>query len=646
MAVQLSAFQPWTAPDDPTKRIVTDARQFERLVRFLRGRPLVFDYETSGLAYYQGREAVGIGLGSWDDQGNFWSAYVPFRHRTGEKQLDIRVIGPAIAELLADPSTLKIAHNIKFEDHFSRREGWVVAGPRYDTMVAARLHNENRFVALEDCAATDLGLGDAAYEGKKLLDACVKQLAKDNKMGKNAYLSKVGYAEIPIDICGYYGCFDITHCGQLCAFYESKGLSARYPRIWPTEMALTEVLCDTEQNGLALNTEYLHWLSQDMHSQMAGFEAQLSEALHGQPFEMGSDQQLRQFMVEKLGLTWEKKTKSDLPSVDADVLESFASQFSILQIVLNWREVAKVASTYTTSLIDQCDANGFLHGNLQQVGTKTGRLSCSSPNYQNMPAGPQVRQAFIVRKGWVRLFLDYSQIELRVLAYYSRDPIMVDVYLHNGDIHERTRVEVEQILQHEVERRVAKIVNFGLSYGLTSKGLSAQAGIAEDEAEKFLHGFFARYAGIDVYRKELWSQARRNGNQVDNLWGRTRRMPDLQAPQAWRRSSAERRLTGSMIQGTAAELTKESMVRISRWLKANQVPALIVNTVHDEIQLDMPREYLPMVMRVCKALMEDYPEFHPIPIIVDAEVTETNWAEKQPAKVFFETRPEFANYQQ
>lgn len=935
--MQLSAFPVFRAPNDPSKEIVTSGERLEKWFRFLINRPLVFDYETTGLNYYQKAVSIGIGIGSWDDQGRFWSAYVPYRHMTGEPQMDIQVIGPGIKSLLECPDTLKIAHNIKFEDHFSRKEGWKLSGRRYDTMIAAHMYDENSFINLENRAAKDLGLGKAAYQGKDLINSCVKGLAKARKMKIKEYRSAFGYAEVPIDICGYYGCFDVTHCGNLCSFYESKNISSTHPRIFNTEMELTEVLCDTEENGLPLNVFYLEALRDNKLQKMEAAEIQFKTSMGGMSIAFGSDDQVRSFMRDTLGLRWEKLTDKNKLSVDKDVIESFAKEYHVLRHILDWRDASKIVSTYTTSLIKLCDSNNVLHGNLQQMGTVTGRLSCKDPNYQNMPSGPEIRQAFHVRgKGWVRLFLDYSQIELRVLAYYSRDPIMVDVYLKNGDIHERTQKEVATLLGREVPRRHAKVVNFGLclaegqrvltlqdglvpiesvkpwhlvwdgiewvshdglvcrgekevitydgitatpdhqvyledgttsrledlesgkcqgriaigacgetpiryeifnrlpwsefieeksrlqvrvnlyslplfdvpdrrsfekvfwtlpmskgevsrfkgkdvgtalrrygstlskkysriipqlqgawnqnvvqikrafyslvlkkmarygfqgfrfrshkqrgelfpsqfaisnsfrefkkqktekknglcswaqtfwkkfvypsktwnprvshlseksrsqvsgkekykvkvydllnagprhrftiegkivsnSYGLSAKGLSVQSGMPQHEAEDFMQKFFQRYWGIDAFRKELCAYARRNGNQISNIFGRTRRMPDLQSSENWKRSSAERRLIGSIIQGQAAELTKESMVRISRWLKQTGVEAYLVNTVHDEIQLDMPKKCLPDVLGPCKMLMENYPEFYPIPVVVDAEVTDLDWGHK------------------
>jgi len=652
MAVQLRAFYP-EYDTDPRKQIITTADRFEKLVRFIASRDkFVFDYETSGTAWFKHAEAVGIGLGAWDDNGTLWSAYVPFRHRSGEQQLDIGVIGPAIRMLLASPNVMKICHNIKFEDHFSRKEGWTLAGPRYDTMVAARLYNDNEALKLEHRAEVDLGI-EGAKKWEQTLNQEVRQLARANKMGVKLYKYLHGYSEVNVGLCGVYGCTDVLHTGWLHEKYEKWGVSKHYPRIWPTEMELTRVLCDMEQTGMPVDTEYLNQLRGQVQDAKARLEAELSRQLGGHVFNPGSDDEVRE-LLKWMGLPLEKRTKGNQLSVDKEVLDQFSDHNVVVKLLLDWREADKIDTTYTASILNLLDANNVVHGNLKQVGTNTGRLSCEEPNYQNMPSenddrairhsGKKVKEGGVdpwsIRRGypvrgvdWVRLFLDYSQIELRVLGHYSKDPIMVGAFINGEDIHDRTAKEVGAILQRECPRRVAKVVNFGLSYCMSEIGLHRQAKVPLDEAEHFLAAFFQRYRGVERFRLELWAQARRDGCQWNNLFGRTRRLPDLRSETFWRKKRAERQMVASAIQGTAAELTKESLVRIDRWLRDEKIPGFLVNTVHDEIQIDVPREYAPVVAKASKALMEAYPEFDPIPIITDCEISETNWAEKHGYKV-------------
>jgi DNA polymerase-1 len=636
---------------DPYKRVITQADDFQTFVNFLvSSKCLVFDYETSGLEYYKHAQAVGIGLASWDNTGQLHAAYVPFRHATGEQQLDIGIIGPAIKQLLENPETLKIAHNIKFEDHFSRREGWRLQGPRFDTMIAARLYDENRPINLESRAATDLGLGDDAYAGKRLLEEKLKELAKQHGMKIREYKGAFGYQHVPITLCGYYGCCDVQSTGGLAQFYTQWGLPETYKRIWTTEMLLTEALCDMEQQGMPVDVPYLQKLQARLADAKEVSEKNIKAHLGHHMFNLGSDNQLRKYLIQELRLPLFKKTKAGAFSVDVEVLEYFSGHSPVLDLILEWRKAEKIFSTYTQSILDRLDDKGFVHGDLQQVGTNTGRLSCKSPNYQNFPSDDNnrarghcgkdlkeggvdpwsVRRAFIVEPDKCRIFADYSQIELRVLAYYSKDPVMMQAYLDGEDIHDKTASEVSKIVGKELPRRIAKIINFGLSYGLGTKGLSRDAKIPEDEAEKFMYGFFQQFQGIPAFRKELCALARRQQGHFRNIWGRSRRLPELFAAESFIRGKAERRAIGTCIQGTASELTKESIVRIWQYLKRHNITGALVNTVHDEIQLDVARDSVQDVAPHIKRLMEDYPEFLPIPIVVDLEYAEHSWADKKP----------------
>lgn len=955
MSVQLSAF-PVEYAHDPSKQIVTTGEKFEALVRWLKTRKrIVVDYETSGLAWFQHASLCGVGLASWDDQGRIWNAYVPVRHLTGSTQLEWGRIAPAIADLLADEGITKAGHNLKFEDHFTRKEGLSIRGPRYDTLVAARLYNDNAPLKLEKRAELDLGIKDAMSWNHRL-NAEVARLAHQNGMKLEDYRWRYGYSEVDPTLCGIYCCTDTDHAAKLMDFYEAWGVSRHYSRIWATEMRLTEVLCDMEEAGMPIDVPYLQAVSAQTQEAKGRLEEQINQLMGGYRFNVGSDDELRSTMYHVLGLRWEKRTKGNQLSVDREVLESFADSIAVMRPILAWRDAEKINSTYTTSILELLDSKNRVHGNFKSTGTNclpagelvltdrgylpvesvpvgalvlthegrpqkvlnsglsghaliyevvladgnllrvsanhpfwtergwveardlltlvdrvavipggpevwktigawpefevsswgrvrhgvtkrarrvyphgkwghlkvmltrggaqkrgvnrkdvkvhrlvavafgvngvgpeirhldgiawnnipsnlvwgtslenkrdamyhgtmtrqfggqaklsreivlevrttprtshsdielarrygvsrelirdvrlgkrwrtfpentkrasfawspvvslkmlgqapvyglvvavdhshvtggmvthnTGRLSCSEPNLQNLSTDDDdrslaatgkkvkdggsdpwsIRRAFTVRgSDWARVTLDYSQIELRVLAYYSKDPIMTDAFLRGEDLHDRTAKEVGARLGIDaIPRRIAKVIAFGLSYCMSEKGLSAQAKIPEQEAAVFLQAFFQRYAGISTFRQELWATARRQGCQWSNIFGRTRRLPDMKADEFWKRKRAERQMIGSAIQGTAAELTKESLVRLADWFKAEKIPALLVSTVHDEIQIDCPRECLPQVVKGSKRIMEAFPEFHPIPIIAEPAVTFTTWADKVPYK--------------
>jgi DNA polymerase-1 len=620
------------------------------MLRHLRSGPtLTVDYETSGLAWFAHAHSIGIALATWDrDSGKVWNYYVPYRHRTGEHQLDFNLIAPAIKDLLADESTLKIAQNIKFEDHFTRREGWELRGPRFDTMIASHIYDENTALKLETQAKELLGREDSRYWELELQKELLR-IAREEKIGVREYKRRHGYEHIPINLCGTYACFDVDHTTNLYFFYEKWGIRSRYSRIWPTEMELTTALCDMEQAGLPIDVEYLESLRGNLVRVMVGLENQIQSILGPAMFRLGSDDELRYFMRVKLGLELVKKTKGNKASVDREVLEQFQGYHPVLKLLLAWRDAEKLASTYTTSILSKLDARGVVHQDFQQVGTNTGRLACKEPNFQNQPVDSDdrameysgkkledggvdpwsIRRAYITRKEGSRviprLFFDYSQIELRTIAFYSSDPRMTQVYLEGGDIHKAVSEEVDR------PRRIAKVINFGLSYGMTEMGLARQAKLDSEDAKATLERFFQRFPGIVDLRKRLWNSMVQDPEAAfSNLFGRTRRVPLIKSTEDWERGRAQRQAIGSLIQGTAAELTKESIVRIRRFLIEENLPAKLVNTVHDEVQIDCLPECLVQVVQGVKARMEDYPEFAPIPIIVDGDYTTKSWADKKP----------------
>jgi DNA polymerase I len=646
--VQVNPFLSYDSPY-PDKTLVLAGEAFQNMLNFLDCSPVVvFDHETSGLEWFRDSSSCGIALAGFDKHtGKSHSYYVPYRHRTGEPQLDLAVIGPAFKKILADERT-KIGHNLKFDEHFSRREGWRVCGPRYDTMIAARLFDENRPLALKTRAEQDLGRTDAdEWESKVGLE--LLKLSKLHRMGKDDYRSKYGYCQVAIPILGIYACLDVEFTLQLYTHYERAGISGVYPRIWKTEMRVIEALTDLEEMGLPIDVPYLERLRVLLGQVKVDLEAQIFQHV-GRMFNPGSDDELRDFLINSLGLKLTKLTDSKANlSVDNEVLESFEAHHPTIPLIMKWKDAEKLSNTYTTSILDRLDNRNVLHPSFNQAGTNTGRMSCKEPNFQNMPTDDDkraeaysgcdlehggidpwsIRRAFVNRgPGWVRLFFDYSQVELRVLAFYSKDPIMVDNYLKGGDIHSRTSEEVFGSKEKK-HRRISKVINFGLSYGLTDLGLSRQAKIPMDEAEKFMATFFQRYAGVAAFRRKFWAHVRAQGCRFQNLFGRPRRVPHIVSPSDYHRGRGERQAIATLIQGTAAEITKEALVRVHDRFQREGLPAYLVNVVHDDIQVDTHVDALVSVASAMKEEMERFPEFAPIPITVDGEYTTQSWADKR-----------------
>lgn len=801
MPIQTIAFDDDWNLEDPNKKICITPEDIESMERELRwAKVIAFDFETSGTAWWAHAEPCGVGLGCLTETGQTRAWYIPYRHQTGEAQWRYEVVKPLLQRILeGTPQAIKLAHNIKFDEHMARREGVQVLGPRYDTMIAARLYDENRSATLKERASTDLQLPWArTWEDK--LDDYIRGLAKKSGLGITAYKFQKGYAEAPIKLLGFYCCHDIEFTLGLYKFYEDWGVSRNFARVCATEMALTRILCDMEETGMHIDVEYLKMLQLTVGGQRAALEEDI-QRLAGKSIHVGSDVKLREYLLGDLGLPLHKKTKSGALAVDAEVLAEF-SGIPVVATIMKWREAEKIASTYTESLLTRVDKQNILHGSFNQMGTDTGRLSCAEPNLQNLYADDDdraktysgkaleeggtdpwsIRRAFLVRgKNWVRAFFDYSQIELRVLAYFSQDPVMLEAYITGQDIHERTSLEVFGS-KEKVWRRKAKIINFGLciaegqrvltqqdglvpieqvqkeqkvwdgvewvehdgvvcngeqdvvsydgitatpehevftddgerialmhllyetmwsggfvrhigqgaagitplnfdrnirsseygrnlalirynhfkhkrkamvydllnagprhrftvegkivsnSYCMGPGGLARQTKMSIDEASKYLGIFFQKYAGVAKFREWFWAKCRAEGGQFSNLFGRCRRIPELMATDEYTRTSAERRAIGSLIQGTAAELTKESLVRVDQFIRESGIPAKIVTTIHDEIQIDVPIEHMAQLVAGVKERMERYLEFHPVPILTAEDYTVTNWAEKHKIK--------------
>jgi DNA polymerase-1 len=647
--VQTNAFA-YHRFDDPTKRVVTDTREFWDVIRYLsQFREAAYDCETSGLAWFRHARMCGISVSVWNPNGpGTLSWYFPFRHQTGEAQLPPDTVLAGMRHILENPNITKIAHNIKFERHLLAREGMFFAGPLRDTMIEAHLYNENAPSGLKPRTLIDLK-DPAPTAHEHILNTVLKQLAKEARMGITAYKDAFGYAQIPIGVCGQYACYDTDSCLKLAAFYDAQGVRSFFASIYDTELRLTEALFEMEEAGIPIDAPYLEHLKRMTAAAKEEIAPRIFAGLGGYAFNLGSDDELRDVLIRRMGIPLFKRTEGNKLAVDKEVLESFADEHPLCSQIIEWRQASKIETTYTDSILSRVDANNVLHGDFKQLGTKTGRMSAEKPNMQNFAGDSDaralaatgkkledggrdpwsVKRAFQNRgPGWMRGYFDYSQIELRVLAEYSRDPTMIDVYAKGEDIHARTSMEVFGNTD-KATRRHAKVINFGLSYCLSPAGFSRQAKISMEDAERHMTNFFKKYPRISPFRDEFWAYVRRNKCTFQNMFGRPRRVPELASQEGWMRGSAERRSIGSLIQGTAAELTKISLVRILEWEKHNRSGLKLVSTIHDEISLDIPLPHSVEVGRAVKSMMESYRDyFHLVPIVTDAEKSTESWADK------------------
>jgi len=414
---------------------------------------------------------------------------------------------------------------------------------------------------------------------------------------------------------------------QLEPAIAARGLRELYSTI---ELPLARVLERMERSGILIDRTELQRLS----TMMEGEIARLTERIHelaGKPFNISSPQQLGRVLFEDLNLPAPVKYgKGKVISTAADVLETLAADHEIACLVLEYRQIAKLKGTYVDALPLLVDArDGRLHTSFNQAGAATGRLSSSNPNLQNIPVrtelGREIRAAFVPRPGWKLVTADYSQIELRLLAHFSGDPLLVQSFRDGEDIHTRTASEVmgvPPLMVTPEARRDAKAVNFGIVYGISAFGLAAQLGISRGEAERYIRGYFERYAGVRRFLDETIAEVRASG-VTRTLFGRERPIPDMNSRNPNARGFAERTAVNSPLQGTAADLIKLAMVRVQAALESGGYRSAMLLQVHDELVFECPPEEVEAVSRLAKREMEGVRELA-VPLEVDIGVGD-NW---------------------
>ena len=408
---------------------------------------------------------------------------------------------------------------------------------------------------------------------------------------------------------------------------DEFGLGRVYEEI---ELPLTPVLVDMERAGIRVDPAKLKQLSSTMEKQLAELTAKIYSAA-GTEFNINSPKQLGEVLFEKLNLPMLKKTrKTGGYSTDQAVLEELAVSYEIPRLILEYRQIAKLKSTYVDALPSLINPEtGRVHTSFNQTGAATGRLSSSDPNLQNIPVrtdlGRLIRSAFVPEDGNLLLSADYSQIELRVLAHLSGDPVLTEAFRHNEDVHERTAREVfgPAASENRAEyRRRAKVINFGIVYGLSAYGMAQRLGIPREESQAIIDAYFARYKGVRAWLDKTLEEVRKTG-RVETLFGRIRPIPDIHSKDFAVRQFAERTAVNSPIQGTAADLIKLAMIRIRGLLKERKLAARLLLQVHDELVLELPRSEVEQVRQLLKHEMENAAELS-VPLVVDSYVAD-NW---------------------
>jgi DNA polymerase-1 len=573
-------------------RAVTDRQDLQELIERLEGAEFfAVDTETTSEDPMKAR-LVGISFAMADDE----AYYIPVGHHYlgVPRQLPTADVLAAIKPLLEKPAPRKVGQNIKYDWLVLSRHGVELDGVAFDTMLASYLINPSKRAHNLDQIALDF-LDHKTIQFKDVVGKGMKS-----------------FAEVPIESAVAYACedADITLMAKKVLEREMTaiGLTELFQAV---EMPLVPVLMRMERQGVAVDRDMLIELSKSFEHRLEQLE-QVIYGVAGEQFNIKSSQQLGAVLFEKLQLPVQKKTKKRTGySTDVDVLTALAQVHELPALVLEHRSLSKLKSTYSDALIDLIHPEtGRIHTSYNQTVTATGRLSSSDPNLQNIPIrteeGREIRRAFVAREGWRLLSADYSQIELRILAHYADDPILIEAFQNDEDIHTRTAAEVFQIDPDAVTpelRRQAKAINFGIIYGMSPFGLSRQLDISQKMAKVYIDNYFGRYQGVRRFMDQTIESAAQS-RQTSTLLGRIRLLPDIRNPNAAIRQFAERTAINAPIQGTAADLLKIAMIRIDAALRERKMKTAMILTVHDELVFEVPAGELSDAETLIQGLME------------------------------------------
>lgn len=594
---------------------ILDARALDELAdRLEHAERFALDTETTSQDPMQAR-LVGLSFCLVPAE----AFYIPMGHNYlgAPEQLSRDVVLERLQSVLADPTIEKIGQNIKYDWMVLRRHGVDLAGVDFDTMVASYLINPGkRAHGLDQIALDYLGHKNITY-------------AEVAGKGKAA----VTFDQVTLEKAVPYACedADITMAAhdEFVPLLQERGLTDLMKQV---EMPLLPVLLGMEMAGVCVDRDRLRDLSTSFAGQLDILEQQIYENA-GEAFNVNSSQQLGRILFEKLDLPVQKKTKKKTGySTDVEVLTKLARSHELPALVLRHRTLAKLKSTYADALLEMIHAEtGRIHTSFNQTVAATGRLSSSDPNLQNIPIrteeGREIRKAFVPREGWTFLSADYSQIELRILAHCSEDPILIKAFKDDEDIHTRTAAEVFQVFPQMISddlRRQAKAINFGIIYGMSAYGLARELEISNKMAQTYIDHYFARYQGVKAFIDKTIETAH-DTRQTSTLLGRIRQLPDIASTNRNVRQFAERTAINTPIQGTAADLIKLAMIDVDRTLHKKRMKTTMLLSVHDEIIFEVPPEEIDDANALVREEMEGVWDLA-VPLKVNVACGQ-NWAE-------------------
>jgi DNA polymerase-1 len=574
---------------------IVDEAALDRWIEALsRAELFAFDTETTSLDYMQ---AEIVGLSFCIEPGV--AAYVPVGHdyAGAPDQLARELVLAKLKPVLEDPARGKLGHHLKYDMHVLRNHGIRLAGVRYDTMLESYVWNS---VAtrhdMDSAAGRYLGLQTIHYE---------------DVAGKGA--KQISFNQVPIDRAAEYAAEDADVTLRLHrTLWPAIASVPTLERVYTTiEQPLVPVLFAMEHAGVLLDPAKLKEQSRELAARLVGIEAEAHREA-GQPFNLDSPKQLQFVLFEKLGIAPLRKTPTGQPSTAEDVLEELAAEHALPRLILEYRGLAKLRSTYTEKLPEQVNPRtGRVHTSYHQAVAQTGRLSSTDPNLQNIPIrtpeGRRIRQAFVAPAGHVLMAADYSQIELRIMAHLSDDEGLLAAFAAGEDVHRATAAEVFGVAPGAVssdQRRSAKAINFGLIYGMSAFGLARQLGIDRGAAQQYVNRYFERYPGVKRYMDDTRERARRDG-YVETVMGRRLYLPDIRSRNKQLQQYAERSAINAPMQGTAADIIKRAMIDVHAWCVTEHPPARLIMQVHDELVLEVRADAVTQVGDRLRRCMTD-----------------------------------------
>ncbi|WP_050479736.1 DNA polymerase I [Herbaspirillum rhizosphaerae] len=593
--------------------VLTEAQLDAWLEKINAAALTAVDTETTSLVPMQA-QLVGISLCC--EAGR--AAYIPVAHNYQDMpaQLPRELVLNKLKPWLEDESKPKLGQNLKYDSHIFANQGVQLRGIVHDTLLESYVFESHRTHDMDSLALRHLNRTTISYT-----DVC----------GKGA--SQITFDQVEIGRATEYAAedADVTlalHQAMWPQIENDAKLRTIYEKI---EVPTSVVLQKIERNGVLIDAAILATQSNELGKRMLEIEQQAYE-LAGQPFNLNSPKQLGEILFEKLQLPVVKKTPSGTPSTDEEVLQKLAEDYPLPKILLDYRGLSKLKSTYTDKLPKMVDpTTGRVHTNYAQAVAVTGRLASNDPNLQNIPIrtaeGRRIREAFIAPPGSTIVSADYSQIELRIMAHISEDANMLNAFADGEDIHRATAAEIFGVGLGDVtseQRRYAKVINFGLIYGMSAFGLAGNLGIERAAAQMYIEKYFQRFSGVKQYMDNTRLEAKSQG-YVETVFGRRLWLPEINSPNGPRRQGAERAAINAPMQGTAADLIKLAMIAVQGWLERDGMKSKLIMQVHDELVMEVPDDELAIVREKLPELMKNVADLK-VPLLAELGAGK-NWDE-------------------